>query len=178
MAKKALIIIAQQGYQDLEYEGVMEQMNRAGIEIVVASAAGGMCRGKLGGSVEETVALSGISVHDFDAVIFIGGPGAEAYTRHPEALRIAHDAVAAPMPLGAICIAPLILAKAQTLDGKRATVWDSGGEQAAVLEKYGATFTGDLVTRDGLIVTGNGPDATDEFARTMLEVMRGEPLRS
>ncbi|MDD4628184.1 MAG: DJ-1/PfpI family protein [Candidatus Peribacteraceae bacterium] len=173
MAKKALIIIAQQGYQDLEYEGVKEQLERAGIAIVVASAAGGMCKGKLGGSAGGTVALSGIRVRDFDAILFIGGPGAETYSRHPEALRIAHEAAAASMPLGAICIAPLILAKAQALDGRRATVWDSGGEQAAIIQKYGATYTGDQVTRDGLIVTGNGPEATEEFARTMLEVMRG-----
>jgi len=173
MSKKALIIIAQQGYQDLEYEGVKEQLERAGIDIVVASAAGGMCKGKLGGSVEDTVPLSGIRVQNHDAIIFIGGPGAEAYTRHPEALRIAHEAAAAFMPLGAICIAPLILAKAQALDGKRATVWDSGGKQSSILDKYGATFTGDLVTRDGRIVTGNGSEATEEFARTMVEVMRG-----
>jgi protease I len=59
------------------------------------------------------------------------------------------------------------LAKARVLEGRKATVWDSGGEQAALLEKYGAEYTGDTVTVDGLIVTANGPAAAEEFGRTL-----------
>jgi protease I len=173
MANKVLIIIAPTGYQDLEYEGSREIMEQAGCTVTVASDAGGLAKGKLGGSVEGTAPLASMKVLDFDAVIFIGGPGAEAYARHPEALRIAHEAAAASVPLGAICIAPLILTKARVLEGRKATVWDDGqGTQAGILQQAGVIYTGDSVTRDGRIVTGNGPGATEEFARTMVELLR------
>ncbi len=173
MPKNALIIIAQQNYQDREYEGTRAELERGGMEITVASGDGGTCTGKFGGSEKATLSLSQVKITDFDCVAFIGGPGAEAYTRHPEALRIAHEAVAANKPLGAICIAPLILAKAKVLQGKHATVWDDGeGTQEALLMQAGAELTGDSVTRDGLIVTGNGPDASEEFGKTLVELTR------
>jgi protease I len=168
------MIIAQNGYQDLEYKGTREELERGGFSITVASDQGGTCRGKLGSAVNGAIPLKQVKVSDYDLVAFIGGPGAEAYTRHPEALRIAHDAAAEGHPLGAICIAPLVLAKAKVLEGKRATVWDDGrGTQAGILRQAGAEYTGDSVTRDGLIVTGNGPEAASEFGRTLVALVQG-----
>lgn len=173
MAKKALIVIAQQDYQDREYERTRTELERGGLEVTVAAGEGGTCTGKFGGSVQNALPLRQVKVADFDCIAFIGGPGAEAYVSNAEALRIAHEAAAAEMPLGAICIAPLILAKARVLEGRKATVWDDGrGTQAAILERAGATVTGDSVTRDGLIVTGNGPEASEEFGRTLAELTR------
>ncbi|MDD5751879.1 MAG: DJ-1/PfpI family protein [Candidatus Peribacteraceae bacterium] len=174
MSKNILLILAPTGYQDIEYQRTRAVLEQAGCVIVVASGRGGTAQGKFGGSVEQAVPLTGVQVEDFDAIVFIGGPGAEAYTRDPEALRIAHQAMRAEMPLGAICIAPLILAKAKVLGGRRATVWDDGQEtQANILRHAGAQYTGDSVTRDGMIVTGNGPEASEEFGRTLVELMRG-----
>ncbi|MDO8469116.1 MAG: DJ-1/PfpI family protein [Candidatus Peribacter sp.] len=173
MAKTALIIIAPKDYQDREYERTRAELERGGLAITVAGGDGGTCTGKFGGSVQNALPLRQVKVADFDCIAFIGGPGAEAYVSNPEALRIAHEAVAAEMPLGAICIAPLILAKARVLEGRKATVWDDGrGTQAAILGQAGAEFTGDSVTVDGLIVTGNGPDASEEFGRTLVELTR------
>ena len=166
--KKVLIIIAQEGYQDLEYSGTRDGLEAAGLEVIIASKEVGQCTGKLGGSEEATVALRDIDVSDYDRVAFIGGPGASVFASDPDALKIANDAARAEMPLGAICFAPVILAKAHVLEGKRATVWNnSEGEQAALLEKYGASYTGEAVTIDENIVTGNGPDAAIEFGKTL-----------
>ncbi len=165
--KKALIVLAQAGYQDVEYAGTRKGLEEGGYEVTIASSNASTCRGKLGGKEEAEVSLLKVNVRDFDCIAFIGGPGAAAYASDPEALRIANDTVRADIPLGAICIAPTILAKARVLDGRRATVWDSGGEQIALLEQFGATYTGDTVTVDGKIVTGNGPAAAEEFGRTL-----------
>lgn len=173
VSKKALLIIAQKDYQDREYERMRAELERGVLAITVAGGEGGTCTGKFGGSVQNALPLKQVKVADFDCIAFIGGPGAEAYVRSPEALRIAHEAAASSVPLGAICIAPLILAKARVLEGKKATVWDDGqGTQEAILEQAGAECTGDSVTVDGLIVTGNGPDASEEFGRTLVELTR------
>ena len=165
--KSALLIIAQDGYQDYELEGTRAGLVEAGFTIVIGSLTVGPCKGKLGGSEQADVALADVDVSDYDRIAFIGGPGMAVYTEEPEALRVAHDAARSGMPLGAICIAPTVLAKARVLGGKQATVWDSAGEQQALLEQYDAIYTGDDVTVDGNIVTANGPPAAEEFGRTL-----------
>ncbi len=169
--KKSLLVIAQQGYQDREYAGTRAALVGGGVDIEVASTEAGACLGKLGGTETAAKALRDVTVTAYDAVVFIGGPGAEALASDAHALSVARAAVEANILLGAICIAPLSLAKARVLDGRKATVWDSGGEQAALLERYGAQYTGDSVTVDGRIVTANGAGATDEFARSLLALI-------
>lgn len=164
---KALLIIAKEGYQDKELEGTRTGLTDAGFDVLLASTEVGACTGKLGGTEEAAVALSDVTVTDYDRIAFIGGPGAATLASNGDALKIANDAHRAGMPLGAICIAPTILAKAHVLEGKEATAWDSGGEQIALLEQYGASYTGELVTVDGKVVTGNGPEAAEEFGRTL-----------
>ena len=163
----ALVIIAKDGYQDHEYTGTCEGFAMSNINITIASTQAGECHGKLGGSATADVALKDVRVVDYDKIAFIGGPGAAGLADDEHAQRIAREAVEAGIPLGAICIAPTILAKAGVLKGKKATVWDSGGEQAKLLEQHGATYTGDPVTSDGLIVTANGPDAAKDFGQTI-----------
>ena len=165
--RTALLIIAQKDFQDRELKGVRDALKAAGFEIVLGSVMAGPCTGKFGSTEVAQVALKDVQVADYDRIAFIGGPGAETLASDSEALRIAFQTAAASIPLGAICIAPLILAKARVLSGRKATVWDFGGVQKAFLERYDAQVTGDDVTVDGLIVTGNGPDAAEEFGRTL-----------
>ena len=164
--KSALLIIAQSGYQDHELAGTRDGLVAAGFDIVLASKEAGECTGKLGGTENATVALRDVSVADYDRIAFIGGPGMIPYADEPDAVAVARAAGEAGMPLGAICIAPTILAKAHVLEGKRATVWDSDGEQEALLKQYDALYTAEDVTVDGQIVTANGPHAAEEFGKT------------
>ena len=165
----ALLIIAHEGFQDHEYEGTREGLEDAGYTIVVASTEVGTCSGKYGATEEATVKLSDVDVSEYDKVAFIGGPGAAALMDDADAHRVARDTVSLGKKLGAICIAPAILARAGVLKGKKATVWDSGGEQAGLLESEGALYTGKDVTVDGDIVTANGPLAAEEFGRARAE---------
>ncbi|TSC80673.1 MAG: protease I [Candidatus Peregrinibacteria bacterium Gr01-1014_25] len=163
----ALIILAQNGYQDKEYAGTRKGLEEGGFSIVVGSTAAGACRGKLGGSEQATVALKDVRVGDYDRIAYIGGPGAAAYAKDPEALRIARETVAAGKVLGAICIAPTILAAAGVLKGKKATVWNEDGQQSQVLRDAGATYTGEPVTVDGRMVTADGPASAEVFGKTL-----------
>lgn len=163
--KKALVIIAQEGFQDKELEGTRRGLTDAGFEIALASGSAGACRGKFGGIERAEIALSNVNVAEYDRVVFIGGPGAAALTNDSDAKRIAVETVVLGKPLGAICIAPTILAAAGVLKNKKATVWNRDDEQSKFLESHGAIYRDEPVTRDGLIVTGNGPEAAEEFGR-------------
>ncbi len=162
----ALVIIANEGYQDHEFAGTEMGLVNAGFQVIVASTEVGPCRGKFGGHVDAQMAIHDLDVKDFDRVAFIGGPGAKTLQNNHDAHRIAKDTVKAGKILGAICIAPTILAKAGVLKGKRATVWNEDGAQDQLLTENGATYTGDEVTIDGKIVTGNGPEAATKFGLT------------
>ena len=163
--KPALVIIAKEGFQDKELEGTRRGLKEAGFDITLASTEAGPCTGKFGSTEQADIALRDVVVSRFDRIAFIGGPGAHELAENFDALNVARATVQANIPLGAICIAPTVLAAAGVLRGKRATVWDKDGEQERFLVEHGATYTGEPVTVDGLIVTGNGPEAAEEFGR-------------
>lgn len=164
--KNALLVIAQKGFQDIELNGTRDGLEDAGFTVVLASTESGPCVGKFGAEESAEVSLKDVDVDDYDRVAFIGGPGAANLWQNADAKRIAKDAVKAKKPLGAICIAPKILAAAEVLAGKKATVWNEDGDQAGFLALHDVEYTGEPVTVDGLIVTGNGPKAAEEFGKT------------
>ena len=164
--KRALVIVAQDGYQDTELEGVVSGLEEADFTPAICSKEAGECKGKLGGKKHALIAMKDVDITDYNRVVFIGGPGMAAYASDGDALNLAVSAVKEGIPVGAICIAPTILAKAKILEGKNATVWHSD-ESVAILKQNGAYYTGDDVTVDGKIVTANGPDAAIEFGKTI-----------
>ncbi len=167
----ALFIVAQQGYQDLEYGVPKQILEQEGVEVVTAAKVRGVASGKVYTTV-ATLALDEVRVEDYDVVIFIGGPGAVRYQHDAEAHRIILQTVAQGILLGAICIAPTILAYAGVLKGKKATVWNEDGKQEPLFKKMEITYTGNAVTQDGRIVTANGPGAARDFGKKMVEVLQ------
>jgi len=109
-------------------------------------------------------------VADYDAVIFIGGVGAVEYVRSPAALNIAREAVRNGKVLGAIGVAPTILANAGVLTGIRVTSFLS---ERNALVQAGAIYTGTPVERDRLIVTAVGPAAVVPFGRAIVDAIAG-----
>lgn len=166
---KALFIVAQEGYQDHEYAAPKEILEKAGIEVIIASKKAGICKGRFGSVATAALSLAEVKVNSFDVIVFIGGPGAVKYQQDLEAHKIAQEAVRLGKILAAICIAPTILAYAGVLKGKKATVWNEDGQQGKVLEKNGAIFTNEKVTVDGKLITANGPAEAEEFGKRILK---------
>ena len=169
---KILFVIAQEGFQDHEYGKPKEILEEAGYEIITGSQEIGKCKGAFGLEVEATIALSEVNVDEYVAVLFVGGPGAYVYQHDVQAHLTIQEAINRGKVLGAICIAPTILAYAGVLEGKKATVWNQDGKQQEVLEKNGATFVDEPVVVDGKIITANGPPAAEEFGKKVLEVLK------
>lgn len=173
---QVLLIIAPRNFQPREYGETRRILEEAGYTAVVASTtleeAVSMPPEEI--RVKPDVTLGEVVVADYDAIIFVGGGGASVYWDDPVAHRIAQEAVTQEKVLAAICIAPVTLARAGVLQGKRATVFPSG-DVVAMVQAGEATRTGEeAVVRDGLIVTGNGPGATTEFAETILAALQGQ----
>lgn len=165
--KKVLMIIAPKDFRDEEYQKPREILENAGASVTVASATTEEATGMLGLKVKPDIALSQVKVAEYDAVIFVGGGGATAYFGDESALSIAREAASSKL-VGAICLAPQILANAGALNGKKATVFDS---QVESIKAKGARYTGATVEKDGNIITGNGPEAAEEFGNALLDAL-------
>ncbi len=167
--KKVLMIIAANGFQDEEFGQPYNLLTRLGATVRIACSRKDKARGKFGREVTPDFALPECKADDYDAVIFIGGPGASEYFNSVAAHTLAREAVAKGKVLGAICIAPAILANAGVLKGKNATVFPSEEDR---LVNQGAKLTKQNVVVDGKIVTAPGPQAAREFAETLAKLMR------
>ena len=166
--KKVVMVIAQDGFRDEEFLQPKEILERNGIEVKVASTSLAEAKGMLGAKVKPDILVSDINIRDFAAVVFVGGAGASQYWNDPVAQKLAEDALNTNRIVAAICIAPVTLAKAGILKGKRATVWPSEAEQ---LKAAGANYTGRAVEKDGDIITAWGPAAAREFAEELVRAL-------
>jgi protease I len=173
--KKVLMVVAPQDFRDEEFFTPKKVFEAAGVKVTVASEGVSEARGVLGGTVRVDAELSSVSAKDFDAVVFIGGPGSEVYFDDEAALSLARESYSQGKVTAAICIAPTIFANAGVLEGRKATVWSSPASREYVnaLKDGGAKYTGESVVADGNIVTADGPASAQKFAEKVLEKLGG-----
>jgi protease I len=164
--KKIVMIIAQSGFRDEEYKNPRAIFDKNRIKVTVASSSLDMATGMLGAKVKPDILYKDIKVEDYDAIIFVGGIGAKEYWDDAKAQLIAKDVAAKGKLLCAICIAPVTLAKAGVLNGKKATVFSS---EKNTLQKNGAIYTGNSVEIDGKIITADGPSSAKEFGEAIVK---------
>lgn len=170
--RSILMIIAFDKFRDEEFEVPYNMFIREGASVTVASTGKGIASGMFGAKFDVTLTLDDVNEKEFDAVIFVGGAGVPSVRANERAVEIAKNS-ADKLVLGAICWAPTILAKAGSVKGKKTTVWlgddpEYGKKTSDVMENYGALFVGGNVVEDGNIVTGNGPDAAEAFAVSVI----------
>jgi protease I len=168
--KKICMIIAHQGFRDEELIYTRKVIEAAGGTVTIASTSTSPARGMFGATATPNILIDQVNVDQYDAIVFVGGMGSETYFNHPTALNIARDAHSKNKIVSAICIAPSILANAGLLRGKRATVW-AGDKYISILRSKGANYTGEQVTQDGRIITGNGPEAAKLFGETIVKAL-------
>lgn len=172
--KKILIVVPYNDYQDLELKGTKKVLRSAGAKLETASSSLGTARGKFGGETKVNVLINEVGVTSYDAIVLIGGPGTAEYVNSEDAHRVVKEATEAGKVVGAICMAPQVLAKAGVLAGKKATVWTSEVDQSGVeiLQAGGAEFTEQPVVTDGQIVTADGPEAAAAFGETLVKILQ------
>jgi len=171
--KKIAIILAFQGFRDEEYFIPKKILERAGFQIKTVSSQKGLAIGDDGGEAEVDLLISEVNPADFDGIIFVGGPGCLKYLDNEKSYSLAKETVIQNKVLAAICIAPIILAKAGVLDKKQATVWSSALDREPVrtLKENHSIYQEKDVVLDGKIITANGPVAAEEFAQEIVQAL-------
>jgi len=171
---KAVIIVAYQDFKDEECFIPKKILEESGVEIKIVSDKLGTAIGVSGGELKVDIQLSDLDISEFDAVVFIGGPGALEHLDNENSYKIIRDTMVINKILAAICISPIILVKAGVLKNKKATVWTSEMDKRPqrALEEYSAKYINKDVVVDGNIITANGPNAAEEFGKTIVSHLR------
>lgn len=169
--KRVVMVVAHRDFRDEELLKPKALLEKAGARVTVASSSLEPATGALGAQVTPAVLLKDVDAGEYEAVVFIGGPGAKEYWDDSTAHALARAGVEQGKVVAAICLAPVTLANAGLLDGKRATVWKT---ESGRLRAQGADYTGAAVEMDGRLITSNGPEAAEAFGQAIADALAGE----
>jgi protease I len=172
--KTVALVIAEQIFRDEEYEKPKEILEERGFRVLTASTTLVKAFGKLGMVVKPDILVKDLRDQALDALIFVGGGGSSQYFDDSVAHETAKHFNQPGKVVGAICIAPVILANAGLLKGRKATVFPDGKD---ALKSGGAVYTGNMVEIDrsqpsqATIITGCGPEAATAFGEALAELL-------
>lgn len=169
MAKVYEFIAA--GTEEVEALIPVDIFRRAGIETIIVSTTGSLTiETSHGVRLVADALIEDIDTSDADLLMIPGGlPGAENLCNHPLVRQAIMSQYEAGRLVAAICAGPMIFGSLGIARGKRCTCYPG-------FEQYlsGATYTAELVTVDGNVVTGEGPAATFPYAYTLCELLAGK----
>lgn len=162
-----LCIVAPERFQQVEYLQSRRALEENGHHVVTASTHQ-IAFDKADHSYKMDILLDEIMEDDFDAVLFVGGPGIYEYFDDADFQSVARAFYGAGKLTTAICAAPSVLANAGLLEGKKATCFEGEAEN---LKAKGALYTGGHVEKDGLIITADGPESAYDLGVAIAEMI-------
>jgi protease I len=172
-SKNILMVIAQENFRDEEYLEPLKVFKNHGFNITVASTTTDLAKGTKGGKVNPDIRIADADANDYDAIVIVGGGGSRQFLWDNVKLRrLIKNASKAGKVIAAICISPVVLAKAGLLKGKSSTVFKDDA-CIKLLKKNGAKYEDMDVIREGKIVTGRDPKAAKLFGETVVEALNG-----
>lgn len=171
---KVLVPLAA-GFEDLEATTIVDILRRAGVEVVTAGLAPGLAQGARGMRVQPDASLDEVLGQAFDMIVLPGGmPGAENLKNDARVQVLLKQMAAAGKYTAAICAAPIALAQAGLLAGKKATSYPG------FIDKLGlpdTAYVQDAVVVDGRVVTSRGPGTAMDFALELVALLVGQAKR-
>jgi len=170
--KSALVLFAE-GSEELETVTVVNILRRGGVQVTLAGLQEGALCGSRGITLQPDTTLAAIQNSQFDMVVLPGGqPGTNHLKADQRVAKLVQHMLSQGKYVTAICAAPLVLAQAGLLDGKRATSFPTClDDYPKVAQQMNA------VVEDGRLITSRGPGTAMDFALVLLERLMGAAIR-
>lgn len=163
------------GFEEIEAMTIIDLLRRGDVEVITAGLTNEPVHAAHGVTVMADTTIDEAMNVDFDAVVLPGGmPGASNLNEDERVHEMLRKMADSGKFTGAICAAPIVLAKAGMLDGKKATSYPGFLDKMDVPKM---TYTGAPVEQDGKIVTSRGPGTAMDFGLKMIEVLQGKEKR-
>ncbi len=169
--KRVLMVVAPEGYKEDELSVPSGIFKELGAEVVVASTrtCTGIARGMSGGEVAVNLSIGDMNLSEYDAIVIVGGVGSMRYLWDDRDLRnMVRAAYDSHKTVAAICLSPVVLARAGILQDKECTAFITAKQE---LIKNGGKYLDKGVVVSGNIVTAKGPEYATEFAIAVSNVM-------
>jgi protease I len=169
MAKRNVLIITADLFEDAELLSTVDALRKAGHNVDVAAPEKGPIMGKKGARVEADKSIDDVEVPlegTYDMLLLPGGKAPQALRgmdRVKELVRYFDDQ---GKPIAAICHGPQILISAGIMKGRTATSYSS---VQAELKEAGVETRDEEVVVDGNLITSRQPGDIPAFNQAMLE---------
>ncbi|MDD2541079.1 MAG: DJ-1/PfpI family protein [Desulfuromonadaceae bacterium] len=165
---KVLMPVAE-GFEEIEAFTIVDILRRAEIEVVLAGLLPGPVAGAHNVSIVPDTTIEMVNGAAFDMIILPGGqPGTDNLNADPRVHVLIKEFAANNKMIGAICAAPIILASAGLLRGKKVTCYPSYRDQL-----NGGIFENAPVVSDGTIITSQGPGTAVNFGLVIVTRLAG-----
>ncbi|BBC73742.1 glutamine amidotransferase [Altererythrobacter sp. B11] len=176
-----VMILATDGFEQVELTGPKKRLEDAGFETVVVSPKEGEIKGwdqtDWGDSVKVDRKLSDVSAGEFDALVLPGGQiNPDKLRLEDKAVTIVREFCSSGKPVAAICHGPWLLVEADAVRGKTVTSWPSIRTD---LRNAGGNVVDQEVATDGNLITSRKPDDVPAFSDALIAALKqakvGEP---
>jgi protein deglycase len=168
--KKICIPLAE-GFEEIEAVTLIDVLRRAGFGVQTCGLKGLLVNGAHSIVLAADMTLDEALDGAWDLVVLPGGmPGATNLRDDERIGRLLHKTAEAGGYIGAICAAPIALARFGFVNGRKATSYPGFAEQMAE-----AMYSEDSVVCDGKLLTSRGPGTAMEFAMAITEQLAGKP---
>jgi len=171
--KQILIVVGQKNYNTEEFNQLFETLEAEGADVCVASNTMEKALGRLEGFVSPDISIAEVHEEDFDALVIIGGYGARLYLWDSQDLQeLVRRFVKAKKIVAAASTAPVVLANAGVLDGRRATVYPDY-ESTLAIESSGGKYIHENVVTDDNIITSSHPRFITDLTGAIVGALKG-----
>ena len=157
------------GFEEIEALAVVDILRRGGVTVVMAGLSTEAVEGAHDIMVIPDTLLPDVNASSFDMIILPGGqPGTDNLNASPLIHGLLQEFHSQGTFICAICAAPIVLAQAGLLEGKRTTCYPSYGDHLR-----GGIFIDLPVVIDGTVITSRGPGTAIPFGLTLLAQLMG-----
>lgn len=165
---KAVAILAEDGYQELELHYPRLRLIEAGAAVRVVGTGKDRYTSEKGYGVDADLAAGDADPDAFDAVVIPGGMAPDRMRRHAAMVDFVRRMDAQDKPVAWICHAGWMAVSADILRGRRATSFESIRDD---MVNAGADWVDEEVVVDGHLISSRTPPDLPAFCRAIIAAL-------
>lgn len=167
--KKIAVLVAP-GFEEIELLAPVDILRRLELDVQLIGVQSDSVTGAHNVTIQTDSTLAQLNPAEFDALILPGGAASWVLRDTPEVIELVKQTFAEGKLVAAICAAPIALAKAGIVAGKKVTAYPMDEVHAEISEAGGQLVDTDVAI-DNNLITGRGPAVALAFGYALGEYL-------